>query len=396
VTNVLLICTDDQPFRGTMDRMQATRAWFGDGGTRFDQYFVGTPWCGSTRVTMYSGQYAHTTGIWANTTGDWTAANSWQRILAAAGYRLGIGGKYLNTGSPSLPSAPYFEDQEHVPFDDPNDTRLLATWAAEFIANPDPRPWVLVLTPFSPHEPWTTEPLVSESLGDWTAPVSFGDACLDKHSSVRAEQISDPLVHAAARNGQVKECEALDEMMAAVRTQLIASGDQGNTLAIFTSDNGYMWGEHSLTAKGYPYRESVEVPFYMSWPGVIDQGKADHRLASSVDIAATIYDALNITPDYTVEGLSLLGDQKREWALVTALAGGDSSWRSYRTRDRLYVLWGNGFVEDYNLTTDPNERAASNVAAPVISALLEAQTAPPSAKGYWSPRGHFLNAVYRR
>ena len=83
--------------------------------------------------------------------------------------------------------------------------------------------------------------------------------------------------------------------------QLDALGES-NTLAIFTSDNGYMFGEHRLTAKRYPYTDSIAVPIYMRWPGHVAAGADDPKFVQHIDFAPTIYDALGITPTYTVDG----------------------------------------------------------------------------------------------
>ena len=41
-----------------------------------------------------------------------------------------------------------------------------------------------------------------------------------------------------------------------------------NTLVIFTSDNGFFWGEHGRGDKRLAYDESIRVPLLMRGPGV--------------------------------------------------------------------------------------------------------------------------------
>ena len=55
----------------------------------------------------------------------------------------------------------------------------------------------------------------------------------------------------------------------------------GNTLVVFMSDNGYMWGEHRWKTKKVPYEESIGIPMIVSWPGHLSSG-VDRRLALSV------------------------------------------------------------------------------------------------------------------
>ena len=50
------------------------------------------------------------------------------------------------------------------------------------------------------------------------------------------------------------------------------SGLADNTTVIFTSDNGYMEGEHGLIDKRNAYEESMRIPLVMSAPGLIAPG----------------------------------------------------------------------------------------------------------------------------
>ncbi|MFI5055822.1 MAG: sulfatase-like hydrolase/transferase [Actinomycetota bacterium] len=60
------------------------------------------------------------------------------------------------------------------------------------------------------------------------------------------------------------------------------------TIFIFTSDNGYEWGDHRLKYKEYPYERSIRVPLIMAGPG-IPQGSSD-ALVQNADLTPTILD----------------------------------------------------------------------------------------------------------
>ena len=64
--NILVIVTDDQPAEGTLIVMPRTRAFFGDGGTRFVNAFATTPLCCPARASILAGRYAHNTGVQDN------------------------------------------------------------------------------------------------------------------------------------------------------------------------------------------------------------------------------------------------------------------------------------------------------------------------------------------
>src|SRR4029453_15292356 len=80
-------------------------------------------------------------------------------------------------------------------------------------------------------------------------------------------------------------------------------GKLDQTIFIFTSDNGYMWGEHRLTGKGYPYEESIRVPFVIVMPGI--EPRTDENLvAVNLDVGATIFDLVHT--DRESDGMTLI------------------------------------------------------------------------------------------
>lgn len=51
---------------------------------------------------------------------------------------------------------------------------------------------------------------------------------------------------------QLRSLQAIDRAVGAIVDKVTALGKLDQTVFIFTSDNGYMWGEHGLWAKGMP------------------------------------------------------------------------------------------------------------------------------------------------
>ncbi len=62
-------------------------------------------------------------------------------------------------------------------------------------------------------------------------------------------------------------------MVQRVFTALQDTGQLGNTLAFFISDNGYLLGEHHRCCKSVPYTRSIQVPMFVHWPGHFDGGR---------------------------------------------------------------------------------------------------------------------------
>ena len=80
-----------------------------------------------------------------------------------------------------------------------------------------------------------------------------------------------------------------------------------NTLVIYLSDNGYMWGEHGLGGKWLLYEESIRVPIIIQGPGIPDKmsGMKLDQLALNIDIAPTILDMAGIPIPSEMDGMSL-------------------------------------------------------------------------------------------
>ncbi len=78
-------------------------------------------------------------------------------------------------------------------------------------------------------------------------------------------------------------------------SRLTAHGELANTVAVFTSDNGFLWGEHGMHSKFNPYTPSIGVPLLVRWPGRLTAGRSDDRLVGNVDLAPSLLAAAGIT-----------------------------------------------------------------------------------------------------
>jgi len=65
-------------------------------------------------------------------------------------------------------------------------------------------------------------------------------------------------------------------------------GERENTFVVFSSDNGFMLGEHRLRyTKALPYEESIRVPLVVTGPGVA-RGVTRDELVVNNDLAPTM------------------------------------------------------------------------------------------------------------
>jgi N-acetylglucosamine-6-sulfatase len=79
-----------------------------------------------------------------------------------------------------------------------------------------------------------------------------------------------------------------------------------NTYVIFTSDNGFFYGEHRLTGgKFLAYEPATHLPLLIRGPG-IKPNTSTGQLAANTDIAPTILELAGVTPDKSIDGTSLV------------------------------------------------------------------------------------------
>jgi hypothetical protein len=92
---------------------------------------------------------------------------------------------------------------------------------------------------------------------------------------------------------------------------LETTGQLQNTVIFFTSDNGYLHGEHRQRAKDLPYWESSEVPFFVKGPGVKSSATRT-AFVNHTDLMPTTCEIAGIRPAaLDVDGRSMLANLRR-------------------------------------------------------------------------------------
>ena len=98
----------------------------------------------------------------------------------------------------------------------------------------------------------------------------------------------------------------MDAMIGEIFAALRRNNLEENTLILYTSDHGDQVGEHSLWMKRTFYEGSVRVPALLSWPGKLPEGIRCDRVLSSLDLNATMLDALDAPRLLNAHGRSVL------------------------------------------------------------------------------------------
>jgi len=115
---------------------------------------------------------------------------------------------------------------------------------------------------------------------------------------------------------------AVDESVGALLDYLDETGLSGNTLVVYTSDQGFYLGEHGWFDKRFIYDESFKTPLLVRWPGVTEPGSINDEMVQNLDFAQTLLEAAGIEAPEDMQGESL----------VPLLRGDTAAW----DRDAVY------------------------------------------------------------
>ena len=410
--NILIINLDDmRPSGGTLDVMPHVRSWFQQQGQTYTHNYPSTPLCSPSRGSLFTGRYGHNNGITGNGLDAEIAAMdqsaTFEAYLHAAGYSTAMAGKFMNT----VPLARSPQQWDHwlfttggysdVSYNDDGTVRKIPGYYSTVLGDEvvqdlntfeqnDAKPWLIYVAPQAPHDPFTPEAkYANAAVPAWTPPPSFNEADVsDKPSNVSWRPLVNVTTAQQRRTDQLRTLMSVDDMVAKVTDEITRLGEDQNTLAIFTSDNGYLWGEHRILDKRFAYTDSETTPLIMRWPGHITAGTSDGRLVSGVDMLPTLLDAAGVTPTLKapLDGTSILSGVRRSQLLVEYGRSLDAPlppWSSVVTPTAQYTQWYDpttGAVtgrEYYDLSNDPDQ---------LLNLLGDASAANDPDEAVWSAR----------
>ena len=397
--NIVFILSDDQR-ADTLWAMPNVRRQLIAHGVTFTHFYVTTPVCCPSRSSFLTGQYGHHTGVLDNVGphggaqafDDRSTIATW---LRSAGYTTGLFGKYLN-GYPELgrchvPSGwsswnaldaeplnqyygftlnhdgrltTYPRDPQHY------ETDVLAGLTGDFIDSA-PQPFFAYVAPSNPHRASVAAP---QDVGYYrnlppATPPSYDEADVSDKPWHRQSRPLGPVGQRSAqriRQSMLASIRSLDRDVGRIVQALKDRGVLDNTIVVFASDNGFMWGEHRLLSKTWPYEESIKVPLVIRTPWT-DRAATDDHLVANIDLAPTFAELAGTTPPLPEDGRSLvplLRGEDHPWRrdLIVEWEGRDVGFRGGPTRyvglhtDRYaWVEYENGWRELYDLWRDPFE-----------------------------------------
>ena len=123
----------------------------------------------------------------------------------------------------------------------------------------------------------------------------------------------EPLTHRPSRRGHrhtharaLGSLLAVDEAVARIIGELRSAGELDETYLFFTSDNGYLQGEHRVRlGKMLPYDPSTQVPLLVRGPG-LPRNRRTKALVGNIALAPSILQAARARPPRRLDGRSVL------------------------------------------------------------------------------------------
>lgn len=143
-----------------------------------------------------------------------------------------------------------------------------------------------------------------------------------KNSPAVKQQFGTILDHFTAQKTIRERAEMIldvDRSLGRILQQLEEQHILDNTCILFTSDNGYFFGEHGLSIeRRLPYEESVKSPLIIRYPPLISGGSKSKDFVLSIDYAPTVLDLAG----------AKIGPQVQGRSLIAVMKGRDRNWRN--------------------------------------------------------------------
>jgi arylsulfatase A-like enzyme len=318
-------------------------------GVLFRNQFVTTSICAVSRASIFSGQYArrHKINDFATEFTAAAYAATYPMLMKAAGYRVGFIGKF-GVGN-KIPDksfdywrgfpgqGAYFGKGETVHL-----TQRMGDQALEFLQGCNRnQPFCLSLSFKAPHamdaakREYPPDPRDENLFKNVMFPVpktadpkyflALPEFVQKSESRTRWQRrFATPDMFQTVVRDYYRLVTGMDREIGRILAELDRLGFGDDTIIIFTSDNGYFFGEHGLADKWYLYEESIRVPLMVYDPALPKQqrDRMVEAMTLNIDLAPTMLDYAGVAIPKSMQGASI-----RPW-----LRGETPEWR----KDWLY------------------------------------------------------------
>ena len=297
-------------------------------GMNFRQMVSHMPVCSAYRASLFTGKYTTSTGMVINELRMNPDHRCLGHVLADGGYETGYIGKWhlyadqlghhYEPRNSFVPRGPHrlgfdglwaaynfhhnyygsyyhTESPEKIFYgEDVFEPDAQTDMALDFIEGraESEKPFFLMVSYGTPHDPWVQS----------NVPKKYYDMFRDVKFEVPPNYSSEMDPYGDGWSNIEKSPERLDEWMRnyyAMTANLdwnvgrildaVDKSELGqDTIVVFTSDHGEMFGGHGRMKKNIFYEEAARVPFLMRWKGIIPAGSVSDACINTPDIMPTL------------------------------------------------------------------------------------------------------------
>jgi arylsulfatase A-like enzyme len=382
-------------------------------GVLFESAFCCGAACVASRAALFTGIYAHNTGVYSNKC-RWAHHRTWLDDFRDAGYYVVNVGKMHARDAPMAFHDRYIVENKssHLRYDQwnrylwmsglgvPRRHETVKNWGKKlnsavwphgeayhsdtFVGNvalnyierwDGHAPLFLQIGFPGPHEPYDPVARFLEMYQDRAMPKRiYRPGELEDKPSV---QTTFKMRHETANHeNQIDFSEATEEDIAHMRRHYCAGitgidekvgqildalegkGLLENSIVVFTSDHGDNLGDHDLPYKWFMYDSITRVPLIIRTPGTVGEGRIDGALFSQIDIGPTLLEMAGIPTPSRLDGQSRLArlEGMDTSDAPDAVYAEENYLTMVRTRTHKLVHYaGKPYGELYDLAEDPSE-----------------------------------------
>src|SRR5690242_5223291 len=358
--NILYIMSDDHAAHaisayGSRINQTPNIDRIGQSGVRMTNCFCTNSICTPSRAAILTGQYSHKNGVYTLNDALDGSRDNVAKQLKKAGYQTAMVGKWHLKNNPTgfdywniLPGQGVYYDPDFITEDGKKThkgycTDLIADFSLEWLKKRDKsKPFFLMCHHKAPHRPWDPAPKYAHLFDDQTIPEP--DNLFD-HYEGKARSVANVQMKVGENNTKrdlkvdkpagltgdalrkwayqyyIKDylrcVQSVDDNVGRMLDYLDAENLAGDTIVIYTSDQGFFLGDHGLYDKRLMYEESLRMPFLVRYPGAIRPGSVNRDIVLNIDFAPTFLDFAGRTVPAEMQGSSfranLEGHTPKDW-----------------------------------------------------------------------------------
>ena len=272
-------------------------------GAEFTHCISNYPVCSPYRALLMTGMWPYQQGVIDNSIPLSTDHMTLGKAFQNAGYRTGYIGKWHLGGERAEPfgfehsliwTGPgnHWEDGQFHAADGPIPSKgynatAMTDRALDFIGTHRHEPFFLMLSWHPPHANFLDPPEAKLALyPEGSLPRRPNTEGIEPGTGTEENILkANTWPYYRGYHGHIS---AIDDELGRLLAALDEWGIDEDTILVYTSDHGSMFGSHGVGSKRQPYEESIRVPFLVRYPRLIEQGIKSDTLFGAIDIPSTV------------------------------------------------------------------------------------------------------------